>query len=943
MTISTTGVRTSSLGNGVTTDFTFPYRFLEDTDLDVTLIDSVGNETPQTLGTHYTVTGAGGDAGGTVQMATPPASGETLLIVRTLDVTQETDYISGDAFPAETHETALDRLTMIAQQQGYDLSRSLKIKEVDQDGSVNTELPSPEAYKYIRWNATEDGFENTEGTIDFAGAANVESVTLTDGQTVVPFVNAVAVASFVITGPDADNGRLLETVDFSIDSVNNTVILAQSYPAGTIITMVYVNLESDAANSLSGVIAYPTLTALRGAMTYSGAVSYLKGRDDVGDGGAGEFIWDSSDLSAEVAADTQSGIYVAPSSDLTGASGAWVRQYSGAVNVKWFGAKGDGVTDDTAAIQAAVNYFDLSFIPVGEFIVRNLQITNSIVGEDKELSQLICKDYGITITGSDIAIRALNINMDGGYFDTFSNQGLISVIEPASNITIENCNVGNFSVPEAGASPVSGHNNFYAVYLYSASGVGFRGIKIKSCKFSDMEKYTSGGATATDGFVGAIYMSNLWDSGGVPNWDIVISNNEFYNIYNSFIGTSYEGDADAIRYYSTSGYSNTSSIVITDNYFNGVMKSAVKVSGGSGVTIDGIVVVSNLSTEMQAPVRLQYSDNSVVRNLTAYGDFQYGITMSGDGVTFENIVFEEFNGSSSISQYLIYLQSRQDGSKNYIIRNVKARDINSFFLSVTSTWSSDISVSDVFIENVVVDNNVAIPTISNIRDIDNILFKNITILGEIDDVFEENNSTNVFLDSINVRYNNSFYTIADHSKRAASYRESRWSLTNSTLERLDVPTVRNIDTSATTPHGYIYCQHNTFIENLLSPTAGNFDVVYLVTKDLTLVDCELITKQTTDGYLHKGFSVTSTVSTYINGLRFIEDIAPSLKIDALTLNTGNNGVVTNILKSTSDRNCIRYTDGSNVVISDVTNIGGGNATGGAGTPALVTASIINLP
>jgi hypothetical protein len=53
----------------------------------------------------------------------------------------------------------------------------------------------------------------------------------------------------------------------------------------------------------------------------------------------------------------------------------WVRQYSGAVNVKWFGAVGDGVTDDTVAIQMAINYAislgTSCYIPAGEYIVSS--------------------------------------------------------------------------------------------------------------------------------------------------------------------------------------------------------------------------------------------------------------------------------------------------------------------------------------------------------------------------------------------------------------------------------------------------------------------------------------------------------------------------------------------------------------------------------------------
>ena len=71
-------------------------------------------------------------------------------------------------------------------------------------------------------------------------------------------------------------------------------------------------------------------------------------------GREGLFVWSTADESANITADTQQGIYIAPDSDDTGASGAWVRRFRGPVSILWYGALGDSSTDDTAAIQAAI-------------------------------------------------------------------------------------------------------------------------------------------------------------------------------------------------------------------------------------------------------------------------------------------------------------------------------------------------------------------------------------------------------------------------------------------------------------------------------------------------------------------------------------------------------------------------------------------------------------
>ena len=97
------------------------------------------NGVTKTLNTDYTVTGAGVPAGGTLTTTVAYAAGGTITIVRNVPLTQETDYGDADSFPAESHERALDKLTMIAQQVMELAGRALVFAPSDTAG---TQLPA---------------------------------------------------------------------------------------------------------------------------------------------------------------------------------------------------------------------------------------------------------------------------------------------------------------------------------------------------------------------------------------------------------------------------------------------------------------------------------------------------------------------------------------------------------------------------------------------------------------------------------------------------------------------------------------------------------------------------------------------------------------------------------------------------------------------------------
>jgi hypothetical protein len=106
--------------------------------------------------------------------------------------------------------------------------------------------------------------------------------------------------------------------------------------------------DTGPAGDVAKVTDRTALAAIAGQAV--GATRYL-----VEAGRKGTFVWNSSDLSALVTADTQQGIYVPPASDPTGASGAWVRQFDGPAESTWFGvATGNTAAANVTAYRAAL-------------------------------------------------------------------------------------------------------------------------------------------------------------------------------------------------------------------------------------------------------------------------------------------------------------------------------------------------------------------------------------------------------------------------------------------------------------------------------------------------------------------------------------------------------------------------------------------------------------
>ena len=193
----------------------------------------------------------------------------------------------------------------------------------------------------------------------------------------------------------------------------------------------------------------------------------------------------------------------------------WVRKYSGAINVKWFGAVGDGITDDTVTLQSALDVRGNIVMGDNTYLVSDtikLSSDTTLISNGKLLASEVFPDtkdvlkmkifsggvddyvntnisvIGLTIEGNNVSTSTSSgslvsiVNAEGIIFEncTFTKHRYIAVVTSGTkNVTFNRCTFedNGLPIPTTKSSP--------AIWCDTLIYGSPKNIKVTNCKFKD--------------------------------------------------------------------------------------------------------------------------------------------------------------------------------------------------------------------------------------------------------------------------------------------------------------------------------------------------------------------------------------------------------------------------------------------------------------------------
>lgn len=220
-----------------------------------------------------------------------------------------------------------------------------------------------------------------------------------------------------------------------------------------------------------------------------------------------------------------------------GATGFWNRQYDGAVNVKWFGAKGDGVTDDTIAFELIQQVTEAVSLNNGIYLLypttRIVLKCSELIGENAVIK--LASNINFSLLELENAHKVSKIVFEGNNkycCDNNYDHFILSVTSPI--VTVSECVFKN----------ISGVQDRWQYAL----GIRWNTKSIVSnCHFEEIHTPTN--STNTAGFCGGIFIaSDPLNTTNLIQSAHTVENCTFAQIYTT-ANTSFEvyPDSDGIR------------------------------------------------------------------------------------------------------------------------------------------------------------------------------------------------------------------------------------------------------------------------------------------------------------------------------------------------------------------------------------------------------------
>lgn len=139
--------RNDLVGNGSNKDFVYDFGILNENDIEVR-----DNGALKVIGTHYTVSGVGNSAGGTVSFLIAPINASPVILIRKQKVEQQSVYQQNEDFPAKRLENDIGKVVMVLQQLKEHLGRCLSFTK--NSLLSNLIVPNGVVGKYLRWKTT---------------------------------------------------------------------------------------------------------------------------------------------------------------------------------------------------------------------------------------------------------------------------------------------------------------------------------------------------------------------------------------------------------------------------------------------------------------------------------------------------------------------------------------------------------------------------------------------------------------------------------------------------------------------------------------------------------------------------------------------------------------------------------------------------------------------